>query len=372
MMNLIEKTEAVLKSVLARADARGKIPAFCIGNTRKVDSSAYYFSPLRETSLVVAGSIIVSENQHAREVARVVDGRVRYIFVDTEKKIAPIRTDIVDLCNIEKEVRGVVKHAKVYTYKANDMTVESVDTLLAQIVPSIGGLRVAIIGAGNLGSKLAMKLVERGAHVYLTRRDEAKLSTIVKAINIIKPQETVAEVHGSTDNAAAATGANILIGTSSGSSPSITEDLIAVVSDGAIIMDGGKGCLSPAAIDAAEKRELNIFRFDVQAGFEGTVAQVLRMEAILKAGMGRTVIAGHPVASVGLLARHGEIIVDNINRPTVIYGMSGGHGDLLRKPSDDQFAALRALKEVVLSHGGVDLSPHQTASSGVIGSNASN
>ncbi len=357
-MTIIEKTKRVLADVCARAKARNKATGFCIGNTRKVEAGGYYFSPIRETTHVVAGSVIVGENQHARDVAAVVDGRVQYVFVDTEKKIPPIQKEFLDLCNIEREVREVVKTSKVHTFKANDITVDSVDTLLAQIVPSIGGLKVAIIGAGNLGSKLALKLVERGAHVYVTRRDEKKLNAIVTALNIIKPAETVAQVHGTTDNHAAACDANIIIGTSSGPAASIDLAMIESVAPNALVMDGGKGCLTTDALDLAEKRGLDIYRFDVQAGFEGAVAQILRMEAILTGGMGRKVISGVPVVSAGLFARKDEIIVDNINRPTVVYGISGGHGDLVRHLSAQQLEQLSILKSVVLSHGGVDNSPH--------------
>lgn len=338
---LTEKIESVLKEVFAVAKRDGKKTGFCIGNTAKVDPNGFYFSPIRDTAQVVAGSIIVFKPHFAEEVARLVDGRVDFLFVDTEKKVGP-DWEIYgpqDRGNIERAVRDVVKHSRIFTFKGNDVTVDACDALIAQLVNDpirgLGNKKVTIIGGGNVGSKLALKLVERGANVTLTRRKAKELETLVAALNDIKPQQTFASVTGSLNNEAATVGADILI-TSTNGLPVVTETMILSLANGAKIIDAGKGCLFPEALDAAHRREIPVYRVDIRAGFEGEVAKLLETEKILKQGMGRRMVDGVTIVSGGLLGSLGEVIVDHLHHPTSVFGVADGRGDFLRNPNSKQ------------------------------------
>lgn len=346
-MTVPDELEAILRQVTDAARRERKLTGFCIGNTRKVSATGWYFSPIRNTARLVAGSVIVDRVSRAADIARHVDGRVRYVLVDTEKKISPDRYETDDIGNVERAVRDVVRQSTILTYKGNDVTVESIDCLLAQLVADpvrgVGGRKVAIVGAGNLGSKLALKLVERGAHVVITRRDRDKLEAIARALNVIKPQETIAEVSATTDNEEAARNAEILIGMTNGV-PAITASMIDAVCDGAIVMDGGKGCLFAEALARAEARGLTVLRVDIRAGFEGQVAMLLETERIQRDTVGRRRIGGVDVVSGGLLARKGEIVVDNIHQPRAVYGIADGLGDFVRSPSPAESQRLAELQ----------------------------
>ena len=254
------------------------------------------------------------------------------------------------MSNIESVVRLTVKKTPILGYKGNDLTVDSIDCLLSQTIQDpirgMGGKRATIIGAGNLGSKLALKLVERGVSVTMTRRDLEKLQTIVRALNYIKPATTVAEVHGSTDNEAACQDADILIGMTNGRAV-ITPSMINRLADGALVMDGGKGCFYPEALDRAHARNLRILRVDIRAGFEGEVARLLEMERLLKHTLGRRDFNGISIVSGGLLGHVDEIVVDNVNHPKIIFGIANGRGDFIRKPTPQQVQRLEALRDLI-------------------------
>ncbi len=351
-MSYLKRAEEILEEVLMLAGRGGKLSGFCIGNTSKVDAAGLFFTPIRNTRQLVAGSVIVYEAHHAEEIAKLVDGRVRYIFVDSEKKTGPDPEAYgpEDYGNIERAVRDVVRYSRVLTYKGNDLTVDSIDCLLVQLmkdpIRGLGGKKVAIIGAGNLGSKLALKLVERGANVVITRRDKGKLEVIVRALNYIKPLQTVATVVGTTDNEEAACEANILIGITNGI-PVITPAMIDSVAPDALIMDAGKGCLFPEAIRRAVERGLAVLRVDVRAGFEGQVAMLLEMDRILKGTIGRRDLSGIPIVSGGLLAWENEIVVDNVHHPTTIFGVADGRGDFIRQLSPEQKKNVKVLNELI-------------------------
>ena len=82
--------------------------------------------------------------------------------------------------------------SKIYTYKGNDLTVQASDTFLNNYflkdIRGLGGKKILILGSGNIGSKLVLKLVESGAEVFLYRRNLKKLKKIVETINLLLPK----------------------------------------------------------------------------------------------------------------------------------------------------------------------------------------
>ena len=94
-------------------------------------------------------------------------------------------------------VKEVIKKSVFISYKSNDLTVDAADAFISEYyskdLVGVGGRKVAIIGTGNIGSKLAQKLVERGSNVYLYRRNKDKLNLIVRQINTTKSKYTVAQ-----------------------------------------------------------------------------------------------------------------------------------------------------------------------------------
>lgn len=344
------KINQILEEVIRLAIEQGKLSGFCIGNTRKKDSTGLYFSPIRNTTKLVAGSAIVYDVDQAEWVARQVDGKVDYILVDTEKKISPELYGKQNVGNVERAVRQIVQHSKILTYKGNDMTVDSIESLVVQIHSSyprgLSGKRAAIIGAGNIGSKLALKLVERGMDVAMTRRNHIKLDTIVSALNFIKPQETIAKVTGFIDKEAAVEGADLLIGLTDGS-PVITAAMIEALAPGALLLDGGKGCFMQEAVLLAERKGIPIYRADIRPGFEGHMGMALETERIVLTSLGRKEVNGVKIISGGLLAGLNEVVVDNVNDPRVVFGIANGMGDFVRVLDATQADCIQTVRKYI-------------------------
>ena len=355
MATLDEELVQIVLEVNSLARLENKLTGFCIGNTRKVNSTGLYFSPLRKTSRLIAGSVIVYSVDQAVAVARAVDGRVDYVLIDTEKKISTELYGADNVGNVERAVRETVKHSRVLTYKGNDLTVDSIENFIVQIMSSyprgLSGKRAAIIGAGNVGSKLALKLVERGMDVSLIRRDRVKLNAIVNALNIIKPAETIAKVTAGEDNISIAQGADLLVGLTHGT-PVITMAMIDALAPGAVLMDGGKGCCEPEAIRQALKKNIPIYRADIRPGFEGHTGLALETEHIVNYALGRAEIDGVPVVSGGLLAGPNEVVVDSIAAPHAVFGIANGLGDFVRVLDHNQAHRLQVVHNYIHSNKG--------------------
>jgi len=350
MAKLDEEIEQILNEVIRIARLESKLTGFCIGNTRKINDTGLYFSPLRRSSRLIAGSAIVYDVSQAVSLTRAVDGRVDYVLVDTEKKISYQLHGSDNVGNVERAVRETVKHSRVLTYKGNDLTVDSIENLIVQVLSTyprgLSGKRAAIIGAGNVGSKLALKLVERGMEVSLIRRDKAKLEAIVTALNIIKPAETIAMVSAGADNLSVAQGVDLLVGLTPGT-PVITMAMVDALAPGAIIMDGGKGCCEPEAIRCALKKDIPIYRADIRPGFDGHMGILLETERIIKYALGRTEFDGVPVVSGGLLGRPNEVVVDSIATPHAAFGLANGLGDFVRILDANQAERLQTVHNYI-------------------------
>ena len=52
------------------------------------------------------------------------------------------------------------------------------------------------------------------------------------------------------------------------------------------------------------------------------------IEKMIKKTIGKKIISGEKIVSGGLLANLNDIVVDDINKPKFIYGISNGKGDL--------------------------------------------
>mgnify|MGYP000017514954 CR=1 FL=1 len=347
-MAVKKELNEILENLKLLSLKKNKKIGFCIGNTRKVSASGYFYTPIRVTEKLVAGSVIVYSVKQAREIINYIDGKVDYILVDSEKKISR-KFYNEDIGNIEREVRDSTKISEVITFKGNDLTVDSIDIILEQLFAKhkrgIGGKKATIIGSGNIGSKLALRLVERGVDVVITRRNSRNLKTIVKALNLIKPQETLAKISGTVDNLAASKDADIIIGLTSGK-PVITTRIISNVSKSAIFMDAGKGCFSPSAIKAAKKRDLTIYRPDIKIGFEGFISSLFKTREVLEHSFGRRLILDMPIVS-GLVGSEGEIVVDNFQFPRVIYGIADGFGGFIDKLNKSQSKKINTLSNAI-------------------------
>jgi hypothetical protein len=349
-MEYKKRTEELLKVILEIAKRENKASGFSIGNTSKIDEANFYFTPVRNSlKMIFAGAIVYSEKQ-AMEIAQIIDGKVDYVLVDAEKKIPNTMSLSGEPANVERSVRETIKKSTLWVYKGNDLAVEAIDGFIAYLTKDslrgVGGKKVVILGAGNLGCKLALKFVERGAHVFITRRDAKKLSLITEALNQIKPKYTTAEIIGLTDNEQAAKQADILIGMTQGT-PVITAKMIENLASNALVVDGGKGTVFPEAISTAEQLGIEIYRLDVSAALEGIISSFFATEKIVKKRMGRRLVNGDFIVAGGLLAKKGDIVVDSAHEPKVIYGIADGKGDFIRKPSEKYRRSIEKIRKVI-------------------------
>ena len=109
-----------------------------------------------------------------KKISKLIDGKFDLIFVDLEKKVKS--TTRFGYINIERAAKDTIKKTRILGYKGNDLTIQACETLIHYLFNKdkrgIGGKKILILGAGNVGFKIALKLVECGAELYLFRRNK--------------------------------------------------------------------------------------------------------------------------------------------------------------------------------------------------------
>tara|TARA_Y100001970_G_C14238943_1_gene863681 strand:+ start:761 stop:1822 length:1062 start_codon:yes stop_codon:yes gene_type:complete len=339
------KTAKLIATIIKNAKSLNRETAFAIASTTKKEAQVY-FTPIRDDGVVIIAGVIVFDENEAKEIAKIIDGRIKYIFVDSEKKIK--KRNSKHLANIERIVKENIKKSKLFTYKANDLTVEALDMLITRVYDKdkrgVGGKNIAVIGCGNIGFKISLKLLERGANVLINRRNENVIKLFKKTLNTVKPKSTKAKIQGSTNKLKISEKADVIIGLSSGS-PTISESMIKKINTSAIVIDAGKGTLTQEAIKRVLKRKLQFYRLDVNLAFKSMIYKNLLEYKEAIPILGKRKFFNEVIVSGGVFALNNEIVVDNYKNPKYIYGISNGRGDFYRSLDKEQIKRIKILKE---------------------------
>ena len=329
---------------------------FCVtvttNTTRNVNN--IYLPPLREIDGILIFGIVVYSSTQLKRICKIFDKSVDAIFVDTEKKIpfsigdrfkkkfAKLKTEkssneFVELGNLTSTLQSNVKSTLILEFKPNDITVEHVWLMLRKHFGILGKnkKKMAIIGSGNIGFKLALKLVESGVSVILNRRNLEKCMFFSNAINLIKPDSTLAESTFSSDKTKASFSADALIGCSNNSNVITTEMLKAMKPNG-IVVDVGKGNLTKQAIIYARKKKIRIIRCDITITLRNYISFYFKSFKENESSGIKKIKKNLNLISGGYIGKNGDVVVDNFKNPKEILGISDGAGKFKKKISKNE------------------------------------
>lgn len=325
----------VLEKIKLISGQEHKKTAFCLETAANINNDRLLVLPLRMTEHLVCGAAKVYTLQEAGRLIASLDGKVDYIFVDAEIKLS-------GLADLERFVRREVKQSKVLTLKVNDYTAMALEALIAQKANG-DKKNIAIIGAGNIGSKLALKLVEKGLTVKVVNSTLEKSGLVAAAINLLKTKNSSGSAVAAT-SLEAGQDADLLIGLTAGI-PAITADVVSLMRSGGLIIDGGLGSLSREAISLAQEKDISILRLDSRAGFSGQICTLLETEQLISRIIGRK---GRLVAG-GEFGKEGDVIVDAIDHPQRVLGLCDGSGGLKKLLDENEVRELGLWKKRIES-----------------------
>lgn len=288
----------------------------CLATTANVNNPPVLIGSLREADGILAGNLILRHAATLPEIVKCFDGLVSRFFIDCEVKAG------IDLAAAALEL---ISPNRRHFFKPNDFTVEAADEWVAQRIPILKGARVAIVGAGNIGAKLALRLAERGGEVQLVGRRIGTLEATVQGLNAILRGSGAVIACSSIEEAC--TRAQVIVGCTAGAAAIDTAAL--EISDASLFLDVGNGCFTRGAIAAAQERGLLLEVLSPIAGWEGFLRRYAATSK-LQQGLGRRQLdSGMWIVSRGVMGATGDVLVDDISQPARVIGVCNGMGDLL-------------------------------------------
>ncbi len=348
-----------LNSVLERVSelkSFEKKTVFSISTTAKQEQNPY-LTPVRACKNFVLGGCVIFDQEHLFSLLKNIDGAVDIILSDSEKMIPmdvrKLNSGVINRLDQLEEVRisnvcfQVIKKSHVFEYKPNDLTINSAWSFLSQRLNCLDEKKICILGAGNIGSKLALKLVECGADVSIYRRNVDKGNIIVDGLNLIKPDCVTKKIQLLSDAEQASSGADVLLGASSGA-PIIDENIVRNVRRDCLIVDLGKNNLTENAIKIATENSMNIFRTDVTPAIEAFVHELLKTQDLLKHSCGKKDLGFCNIVSGGYFGRIGDIVVDSIDNPIRVLGVAQGNGLLKQTLNTTDKENIKRLKKSLI------------------------
>ena len=336
-----KKISEVLSFLKKHAISKKKKSCFLVGTTKKKSRQDYYFTPYRESQKTVYTGAIVYDNRTARKLAKKIDGKVNYVFVDIEKKITNKKDD---LANIERATKWGIKKSIVKNYKPNDITVNSIENFIQDYYRKdsrgVGGKKILILGTGNIGTKIAIRLLESGGNIFLFRRNKKKLQKINEVLNIIKPKYTKSRSNIINSNQLKFENYDAIIGCSDNK---IKFKIIKKLVKKPLIIDVGKGVFLQSDLNQLNKKNIHIFRLDIENSLSSFIDTSINTESFFENSFIKKKNKFRLVKK-GILGNSGDIIVDDVIKPKRIIGVCSKDG-LLENISTKKYKSLK--KEII-------------------------
>ena len=318
-----------------------------------------YLTPVRKSKGYCVFGCVLYDEFLLPEIIDIIDGEVNWIAVDAEKKlsiemffneknnfISQKNNEPISTGNLSRLVATRSKKTEFLEYKANDITVEAIWNLCSDHFRCLSGLRAGIIGAGNVGSKLALKLVESGVDVSIYRRNNYKAHEISNGLNLIKPEATMSSIRVANSPISCAFSADIVIGTNSGG-PLINESTLAAASKCAIIVDAGKGSLDYSAIDYAQSKGIVIHRLDVGYQLLSTLIANINYLQNYHKHRGEKKWNGKRIVAGGYFGFNGDVVIDSISSPKSVFGYADGQGNIRNALSEEEKIFIEEVKRAI-------------------------
>ncbi|UTH00869.1 hypothetical protein KFV05_04395 [Macrococcoides canis] len=228
----------------------------------------------------------------------------------------------ISLFDVARSIDGI----NCIPYKPNDITLDATDLILLDFFGDIMTERnIGIYGTGNIATKLAIRLAERNANVYVIGRNQTKVDNVVNCINQIT--FNTSNVTSFNENIKL----DCLVSFVSGSKV-IDSSFINYLTDNALCLDGGIGNFAKDFISEGNKVGLDIRRVDVRMGDVMLEAHIKsRINNPFYKYVGKKKYHNITMVGGGIIGKENDVIVDDISSPKTVIGLADGFGGVKSK-----------------------------------------
>ena len=293
---------------------------FSIHQTTNFSNINPYTLPPRKSKKILLCGICNLGQEEILELASLFQEKIDYFLVDLEKKGiigTNEKTSKLLTGNLEGRLKEIINKKKIIGIRYDALTSEHVINLIIKLNPFLYKTKIGIIGLGKIGFKIAISLLECGNNIEIYTRDYEALYKKCTCMDLIKPESTYARPipHRSLEACIHQKDIIILATTSQNI---INEKLVSIIKPKSVIYSIGHGEISPVALKKLKERpDIKICRIDIGLSLMKYVERlVFDKEIIPKV---KQINKGR-IISGGFLGMPGDIVVDNVDDPGLIYG----------------------------------------------------
>ena len=301
-----------------------------LSTTSNIHNPPLYIASTRQTSSFIVSKFVFSQASSVEAVIAELDGTVDAFLVDVE-----VKNNFTDLF---ASASRLVSQSPVIPIKPNDMTVDSLDTWLSILYPTLHDINILISGLGNIGLKSALRLSERGAHVFLHSRSHQKENLMSSTLSLIKRGSGSISSYQTTLSANSGVVFDTYIGCTPGV-PFITRHQLRSSTHDSILIDVGNGTFTDDALAFAHEQQLRILCLTPDVGFDAWLASFHSARHQLSNISSQVHPSGLRLITPGILGCLGDIVVDDPRDFTTIIGVANGRGDFLDPEDSLSFTA---------------------------------
>ena len=319
--NLKENAKVLFKT-------RKKYKIVSIATAANINNPPIYFASYRESENTITLPIIINNLEYIQDIILFFDYKIDFFLIGTESNYKII--------NFLEKCGRLIQNSKILYFKPNDLTVDTVKNYFLQ--NKIINKNILICGLGNIGTKLALTLVEMSNHIYLKSSNVEKMRIIADTLNIVSKSDRIIKTWGVNNISV-----DYIIGTSAGV-PVITKKDIDCLSDAGRIIDVGNGTISQDALEKALGRGIRIRCVNFIEEYRTFIERAI-LPCDSDSDTDKITVGNNTFIKVGMIGRENDILVNDPADIKKIYGICNGKGDLLYGDQIDE--KLKEIKRVM-------------------------
>lgn len=294
--NLVEQVNAVVAETSSLSRKWAKTAVFNLVQSVRENSRSFISPAIHDGSHYIVASGETASATDAANIAAAIDGKVTYLLLDTDLKNENSSVWI-------NAVRDAVSKTIVLSYSDTEVWARTVTALARELVQH--DQPVLVYGSNPLAAAVRERLLHHFSNV----------SAAAGALNSGSPLLVMCMPYsGETINAADYSNS--------------------------IIIDAWLGSLQAAQVDVLQNAGAKMYRIDMSGMIHSEILASAAMQQVVDYKMGMAELDGVPVASGGIIAAKGTVIVDSFTSPQKAFGVADGRGFLIPAAQlDASFAA---------------------------------
>ena len=315
-MEAIEYFKKQLEHVAVLVKSTNKKSVLIIQQYPKAErETTIQIPPIRESLSNIICFVSVTDESHLEEIIALSEGIIDMIVVDTDQK--RVNSSVI----IETAIKvAQLHHISIVPYSDYETWSIAAVNYLLQIEEKCQP-EVLLVGKSQLASHIILDLISRGVKISLLREEFGD------TIKIPYDNETQITLNSNQIDLISAETARrfdaLLSCTIIDKAPHLANLNKMSFKN---VYDIGLNNFTKEFITEHKKGGCVFYRSDDHAGIASMIVNILESEYLVKRNMSRVSLADISVVSGGLIANEGDVVVDNADNPTVVFGVANGLG----------------------------------------------